>query len=611
MQNHASASSSASASRSAGSSRPGGASPVFGRHIWQLARFVKPYSARIAIGLAANGLARSFDLLPMVLAGRVVDAMTASQGGGAPMDPSIFWRYGLAVLGTFAGLALFQTVSDYALDTMAQKVRHDLRTTLYDHIQKLDIAYFENRQTGDIISVVSSDVDNLERFFADVSTSVIRLFITFFGIYSILLWLDWRLALLLFAPLPLAVFAIRFYATRVQPEYRRARQAVGQVNSLIENNLGGMGVIQAYTAEAFQAGRVGGESAGYRDAAIAASKERARFVPVMYIIAGASFASLIAVGGWLTFSGFGPSLGDYTTFLMLAMRLILPLFVFGMLFSQIQRSEASAQRIQELLATKPQVRNAPGAAAFTGRPARLEFRNVRFGYPDQPGEVIRGVDFELTQGKVLGVVGPTGAGKSTLVKLLLRYYDPTQGQILLDGQPLPGLTLESLRAHTGYVSQEAFLFFGTIRENIALGSPHATDKDIARAAAVAGADEFIDRLELGLDTLVGERGLKLSGGQRQRISLARAVLRDPALLILDEATSSVDVNTEEIIQTNLSRFRDGRMTLAVAHRLSTVRNADEILVFMHGQIAERGTHDGLLAKNGVYAGLWRVQSGEV
>jgi len=582
-----------------------------GRHLWRLVPFARPYSRRIALGLGANAMARLFDLLPLILVGRVVDIITPGLDGLAPAasDPRLFWLFGLAVLGAFLGLAVSQSASDYALDSMAQMTRHDIRARLYEHIQRLDVAYFEERQTGDIMSVVSSDVDTLEHFFSDVTTSAVRLVVTFTGTYAVLFWLDWRLAVLLLAPLPFAVLAVLFFATGVQPRYRQARLAVASINSIIENNLQGMGVIQAYTAEGSQAERVLAQSAEYRDAAVHAAAERARFLPLIYVIAGVSFATLIGFGGWLTLAGHGPSVGDYTSFVLLAMRLVLPLFVFGMLINQIQRSEAAAQRILELLDTEPAIRDRPDAVPLPDKPRNIEFQDLRFDYKSRE-KTINGVSLRLDTGRLIGVVGPTGAGKSTLVKLLLRYYEPAAGRILVNGRDLSGLTLESFRRHVGYVSQDPFLFFGPVMDNIRLGSPHATDAAVRQAAEMAGADEFIRRLPQGYATFVGERGLKLSGGQRQRISLARAILRDPAILLLDEATSSVDTRTEEIIQRNMDQLRQGRMILAVAHRLSTIRNADEIIVLVDGLVVERGSHDQLVERDGVYSGLWSVQSGE-
>ncbi len=578
------------------------------KHLWRLLPFVKPYRRRAYFGLATNGFARLFDLLPMVLVGLLIDSLElAGEGLGSVGASTLAW-YGLAVFGTFVGLAIFQTSSDYAWDTLAQRVRHDLRVRLYGHMQKLDTAFFEERQTGDLMSVVSNDVDNLENFLADATTSIVRMVVTFVGIYGFLVWLDWRLALLLFAPLPFAVLAIRYFTRNVQPQYRRTREAVGSMNSIIGQNLQGMPVIQAYTAEAEQAVRINAQSAEYRDAAVAAARVRARFIPALYLIAGVAFAGLIAGGGYMTLKGMGPSLGDYVTFILFATRLIMPLFILGMLLNQIQRSESSAKRILDLLDRKPRIEDKPNAMV-SPRPERLAFEDVHFGYGEKM--VLNGASFDVRRGQVLGVVGHTGAGKSTILKLLLRYYEPAEGTIRVDGQDLQDLQLASWRRHTGYVSQDSFLFTGTIRDNIALGSPEASNDDIQEAAVIAGAHEFIERLEAGYDTLVGERGLTLSGGQRQRINLARAILRDPAVLILDEATSAVDVRTEELIQRNLHAYREGRITIVVAHRLSTVRNSDEILVMVDGCVVERGSHDALVESQGVYADLWRVQSGAV
>ena len=311
----------------------------------------------------------------------------------------------------------------------------------------------------------------------------------------------------------------------------------------------------------------------------------------------------------MTFSGIGPSVGDFTTFVLMAMRLILPLFVFGMLINQIQQSEASALRINEIFDITPTVRDQAGASPLEGALELVEVRDVCFAYPGRE-KVLCGINLSLQRGRVLGVVGPTGAGKSSLAKLMLRYYDPMEGRILVNGRELASVTLDSWRGRIGYVSQEAYLFYGTVAENISLGSPGATEQDIRQAARMAGAGEFVDALPEGYETLVGDRGMKLSGGQRQRISLARAILRDPEFLILDEATSSVDTRTEEVIQNNLKNLRAERITLAIAHRLSTVRHCDEIVVVVDGVIVERGTHDELVAASGVYAGLWHVQSGE-
>jgi ATP-binding cassette subfamily B protein len=564
---------------------------------------------RMALGLVANAGARFFDLVPLMVVGRVVDMVAASMQAGRALHGADFALAAAVVLVTFGALAVCQSTSDYLLDTVAQKVRHDLRVALYQHVQRLDVAYFETRQIGDIMAVLAGDVDTLERFFADTSTSMVRLVITFAGVYGSLLWLDPYLAVLLMVPLPFAIAAVRFFATKVAPQYRRARQAVGAINAILENNLQGMPVIQAYCAEDAQTARIREHSQEYRDAAIQAAWERARFVPLLYGVAGVGYAVLIGVGGWMTWAGIGPSIGDFTTFVLMAMRLVLPLFVFGALINQIQQAEASARRIMELWETSAQVREHTEASPLSGPVRCVELQDVCFGYPGR-GQVLCHIHLRLSRGAVVGVVGHTGAGKSSLAKLLLRYFDPDAGQILVDGRPLQQVALASWRSRIGYVSQEAYLFHGTVAENILLGSPHADEAALCEAARLAGAEEFILRLPQGYATLVGDRGVRLSGGQRQRISLARALLRDPELLILDEATASVDTRTEAIIQENLRHLHPGRMTLVIAHRLSTVRFCDEIVVLVDGIIVERGTHQQLVDMGGVYAGLWQVQSGE-
>lgn len=582
---------------------------IWGSSLWRLVPWVRPYMRRMALGLVANAGARFFDLVPLMVVGRVVDMVAASMQAGRALQGADFALAAAVVLVTFGALAVCQSTSDYLLDTVAQKVRHDLRVALYQHVQRLDVAYFETRQIGDIMAVLAGDVDTLERFFADTSTSMVRLVITFAGVYGSLLWLDPYLAVLLMVPLPFAIAAVRFFATKVAPQYRRARQAVGAINAILENNLQGMPVIQAYCAEDAQTARIREHSQEYRDAAIQAAWERARFVPLLYGVAGVGYAVLIGVGGWMTWAGIGPSIGDFTTFVLMAMRLVLPLFVFGALINQIQQAEASARRIMELWETSAQVREHTEASPLSGPVRCVELQDVCFGYPGR-GQVLCHIHLRLSRGAVVGVVGHTGAGKSSLAKLLLRYFDPDAGQILVDGRPLQQVALASWRSRIGYVSQEAYLFHGTVAENILLGSPHADEAALCEAARLAGAEEFILRLPQGYATLVGDRGVRLSGGQRQRISLARALLRDPELLILDEATASVDTRTEAIIQENLRHLHPGRMTLVIAHRLSTVRFCDEIVVLVDGIIVERGTHQQLVDMGGVYAGLWQVQSGE-
>ena len=582
---------------------------MFGRQLWRVVPFIKPYKKRFAVGILANAAARAFDLLPFVAMGLLTDAILNARDSGVDMVFDDYLFYGLLIFGGFVGLALFQGISNYAWETLAQYLQHDVRMAAFSSLLKMEIRYFEDRQTGDIMAVLSADVNQLENFLSDASTSMIRIVITFTTAFFILLWISWKLTIILFVPITIVLPLIYFFSTRVQRKYRESRQSFGDINAVLANNISGMGVVQAYNAEEYEWKRVGGESSAYMDHAIGATVERTKFLPGIYVIAGIAFGLLATAGGYLMMLG-DITPGGLVIFLLMSTRMSMPLFILGMLVNQIQKSEASARRVFAMIDLEPTIVDQEGAAPLEERASVITFDDVHFRYPKGPN-VLNGVSFELSSGQTIGIVGPTGAGKSTIVKLLLRYYEPDGGSVGMNGLDIQTLTLESMRQQIGYVSQDVYLFHGTVRENIAYSDQSADDTAIEEAASLAGAHEFITNdLSDGYATMVGDRGVKLSGGQRQRISLARALLRKPPLLILDEATSSVDTKTEEVIQRNLNQFKEGRMTVAVAHRLSTIRDADQILVLVEGVVVERGTHADLLTADGVYADLWAVQTGE-
>ncbi|MDP6326661.1 MAG: ABC transporter ATP-binding protein, partial [Candidatus Thalassarchaeaceae archaeon] len=419
--------------------------------------------------------------------------------------------------------------------------------------------------------------------------------------------------LILFVPIIFIMPLIYFFSTRVQKKYRESRQSFGDINAVLSNNISGMGVVQAYNAETYEAERVGRESSSYKNHAIGATVQRTKFLPGIYVIAGLAFGLLATAGGYLMLQGQdsgGISPGQFVTFLLMSTRMSMPLFILGMLVNQIQKSEASARRVFAMVDLEPSIVDKENADALLKPADSISFNDVHFGYPNG-NKVLNGVSFDLKRNQSVGIVGPTGAGKSTIVKLLLRYYETDNGIISMNDKDINDLKLGSIREQIGYVSQDVYLFHGTIRENIAYADQSAGNEAIENAASLAGANDFIESFPKGYDTIVGDRGVKLSGGQRQRISLARAILRQPPLLILDEATSAVDTRTEEIIQRNLNQFKDGRMTVAVAHRLSTIRDADQIIVLVDGVVVERGAHDDLISQQGVYADLWAVQTGEL
>ncbi len=582
---------------------------ILGKQLWRIFPYIKPYWKRFALGITSNMGARICDLLPFVAMGLLTDAILS----GEISQLKEFAFYGLLILGSFTGLAIFQGVSNYSWETLAQYLQHDIRIAAFESLIKMEIRYFEDRQTGDIMSVISADVNQLENFLSDASTSMIRIVITFTTAFAILVWMSWKLALILFVPIIFIMPLIYFFSTRVQKKYRESRQSFGDINAVLSNNISGMGVVQAYNAETYETERVGRESSSYKNHAIGATVQRTKFLPGIYVIAGLAFGLLATAGGYLMLQGQdsgGISPGQFVTFLLMSTRMSMPLFILGMLVNQIQKSEASARRVFAMVDLEPSIVDKENADALLKPADSISFNDVHFGYPNG-NKVLNGVSFDLKRNQSVGIVGPTGAGKSTIVKLLLRYYETDNGIISMNDKDINDLKLGSIREQIGYVSQDVYLFHGTIRENIAYADQSAGNEAIENAASLAGANDFIESFPKGYDTIVGDRGVKLSGGQRQRISLARAILRQPPLLILDEATSAVDTRTEEIIQRNLNQFKDGRMTVAVAHRLSTIRDADQIIVLVDGVVVERGAHDDLISQQGVYADLWAVQTGEL
>jgi len=473
----------------------------------------------------------------------------------------------------------------------------------------MEASYYDLRQTGQIMSVLSSDVNQLEDVVSDSSTSIIRIVITFATAFIILVLMSWKLAAVLFAPILFIVPAVYWFSTRVQRKYRKQRESTGDINAILENLISGISVVQAYNAEEWEANRVAAESGSYRDQAMGASKDRNRFIPMIYAVAGVAFGLLVTAGGYLASTG-DITTGQLVTFLLISTRMTMPMFIFGILVNQLQRGEAAARRVFAAVDLEPTIVDEPGAVALEGGIKSVEFNDVYFTYPNTTIKVLNGISFEANEGDFLGIMGHTGAGKTTILKLLMRYYTPDSGEVLINGQPITSYTLHSLREAIGFVSQDPFLFYGSVKDNV-IYNQDASEEELQRALTMAGAWEFVQDLDDGIDTMVGDRGAKLSGGQRARISLARALLKDPSLLILDEASSALDAETERRIQENLLSSGKGRATIAVAHRLSTIRNANEILSMVDGAVVERGVHDDLVASGGVYASQWTIQTGDM
>ena len=416
-------------------------------------------------------------------------------------------------------------------------------------------------------------------------------------------------SIVLFGPIILIVPIVYWFSTSVQRKYRKQRESTGDITAVLENLISGIAVVQAYNAEAWEAKRVERESGSYKEQAMEASKDRNRFVPMIYVVAGIAFGLLVTAGGWLAKEG-EITTGQLVTFLLISTRMTMPMFIFGILVNQLQRGEAAARRVFAAIDLEPTIVDADDATALLGPIESIEFKDVHFTYPNTSTKVLSGISFSVAGGQFLGVMGHTGAGKTTILKLLMRYYVPDSGEVLINGNDINNYTLESVRDAIGFVSQDPFLFYGTIRDNVRYNQ-EATDEDLSIALELAGALEFVKELEDGMETMVGDRGAKLSGGQRARVSLARALLKKPSLLILDEASSALDAETERRIQENLLSTGSGRATIAVAHRLSTIRNANEILAMVDGAVVERGKHDELLEHKGVYSSQWIIQTGDM
>jgi ATP-binding cassette subfamily B protein len=592
-------------------------SQVLGRQIWRVVPYAKRYPGRVLSGVLGNAMARFFDLMPFVAIGLAVDYFTGGALSGPQIiqdfvtsfggDPAI--GYGVLIFLGFFCLAIFQGISEYSWQTLGYKIQHDLRMDATRSLIAMEASYYDMRQTGQIMSVLSSDVNQLEDVVSDSSTSIIRIVVTFLTAFLILVFMSWKLAIVLFGPIILIVPIVYWFSTSVQRKYRKQRESTGDITAVLENLISGIAVVQAYNAEAWEAKRVERESGSYKEQAMEASKDRNRFVPMIYVVAGIAFGLLVTAGGWLAKED-EITTGQLVTFLLISTRMTMPMFIFGILVNQLQRGEAAARRVFAAIDLEPTIVDSEDATQLLGPIESIEFKDVHFTYPNTSTKVLSGISFSVAGGQFLGVMGHTGAGKTTILKLLMRYYVPDSGEVLINGNDINNYTLESVRDAIGFVSQDPFLFYGTIRDNVRYNQ-EATDEDLSIALELAGALEFVKELEDGMETMVGDRGAKLSGGQRARVSLARALLKKPSLLILDEASSALDAETERRIQENLLSTGSGRATIAVAHRLSTIRNANEILAMVDGAVVERGKHDELLEHKGVYSSQWIIQTGDM
>ncbi len=581
----------------------------------QLWRHASGHRRKVVLATTFSVLNKLCDVAPELLIGVAVDVVV--QDGRRSLVGRVFGvddRFDqlLILAGITVVVWVLESITDYIADvlwrTLAQQIEHDTRMEAYSHVQELELAYFEDRSSGGLMSILNDDVNQLERFLDFGANEMILTAanVLFVGITFAVI--SPTLTVLAFLPIPVIILGSLRYQRTLEKRYDAVREAAGGIADSLTNNLGGIATIKAFSAEGREVDRVAEASQAYSDANGEAIRYSSAFVPLIRMAILAGFTMTLVVGGGATIDG-DLAVGQFSVLVYMTQRLLWPLTRLGETFDLYQRAMASCRRIFGLLDVQPSIQ--PGTTALAAPVhGAVRFEDVRFAYSDGAGEVVRGLDLDIAPGETHAIVGSTGAGKSTVVKLLLRLYEPTGGRITVDGVPLPELTFGSLRGSIGFVAQDVFLFQGTVRENLTYGRPGATEAEVVQAATLAEAHGFIQGLPHGYDTIVGERGQKLSGGQRQRLTLARAILRDPAILVLDEATSAVDNETEAAIQRSLERVSAGRTTIVIAHRLSTVRHADRIHVLESGRVIEAGTHEELVDHGGLYAALWRVQTGE-
>ena len=566
----------------------------------------------ILFAVICSILNKVFDLAPPVLIGISIDVVIREKSSWLSSYGFTSVPHQLSILA-FASFIIWTAESFfeylYALlwRNLAQRTQHNLRIEAYDHLQKLEMSFFENDSSGRLLAILNDDINQLERFLDQGANQLIQLFITVILVGSAMAWLAPGVAIFAFIPIPIILIGSITFQKRLAPKYRNVRENAGDIAARLSNNLGGILTIKSFATETWELERLSQDSHSYQLSNREAIKLSAAFIPLIRFAILFAFLAILVIGGLQAWQG-DLEIGVYSFLVFITQRLLWPLTTLGHILDEYQRSMASTNRVLDLI-DRP-IKISSGSLRLNPRKVNgaIRFVNVDFKYDDR-NNLLENFNLEISAGSTLGIVGSTGSGKSSLVKLILRLYALNSGQIELDGVPIEEFNLVDLRRAIALVSQEFYLFHGTIEENISYGNNDATLDQIKKAAKLAEASEFIGKLPQGYNTVVGERGQKLSGGQCQRIALARAILKDAPILILDEATASVDNETEAAIQRSLSKITSNRTTIVIAHRLSTIKNADRIIVMSKGSIVESGKHSSLLENKGIYSDLWNVQAG--
>ena len=543
-------------------------------------------------------------LIPWIIK-TMVGAITGTDGNVLTMEKVT--DLALLALLVYVARAFLQFLRSYMAHVAGWGVVAEARKLIYAHLQRLSLRFYENKQTGQLMSRMVNDSDKFELLIAHAIPDIAVNVLTLISVTVVLVNMNWQLTLLSMVPIPFILISLRLFARYVRPAFRERQQELGELNAILNDNISGIREIKTFTREHIETRRIDGRIDRYRDSLLHALKMMATFQPFIQFTSALGTIILIYFGGKLAFDQV-LTVADLVGFFLYLELFYQPLHHLSGAWEQIQEALASADRVTELLDEVPEVDDAENAVALpVPIKGGITLQDVRFGYiPEET--VLDNVGLDIAPRSTVALVGPTGVGKTTLAGLIPRFYDVDEGRICIDGIDIRRLALDDLRAQISIVLQDVFLFHGTVLDNILFGRADATQEEVIAAAQVANAHDFIQQLPQGYDTVIGERGVKLSGGQKQRLSIARAVLKDAPILILDEATSSVDTETERLIQQALDRLMQGKTTLVIAHRLSTIRSADQIVVLGNGGIAERGNHDELMAQRGIYWHLNRVQS---